>query len=136
MESMNMTRSSVNGWGLYQWSPEHQEHHGAEMIHPNDLANWNSRHPYGGYFECLGVEDGYLVLGDGKAKYRVKSQLYREVDAPCKRIGDVVEVESKGQIMEAVVVGIQWHHQKSEPFYLIEKDGKQSSKQYWSSDFR
>lgn len=106
------------------------------MIHPDDLASWNSTHPYGGYFECLGGEGEYLVLTDGKAIFRVKPQLFREVNAPSRRIGDAVEVESKGRIVQVVVVEIHWHHQKNEPFYLVENNGKQSSRRYWGSDFR
>ena len=136
VESLDLTEHFVGKWGFYPWSPEHQEHHGPDTIHPGDLNAWSQSHPYGGLFECVGVDGGYLILAYGKQRFRVRPQLFRKVARPSHRIGDVVQLESKGQIVRGVVVKIQWHHQKNEPFFFIEKEGKPSSKRYWDSDFR
>lgn len=130
-----MEQISSSRWGFFTWSPEHQEYHGASMIHPDDLDSWNRSHPYGGLFECIKIEGKYLVLRHGEDTFRAKPDLFHSVKRPLKQIGDPVEVESKGEQKTAVVVEIQWHHQKNEPFYFLIMDGKKSSKRYWNSDF-
>ena len=130
-----MEQISNSEWFFFPWSPEHQKHHGASMIHPDDLDSWNQSYPYGGLFECVMREGEYLVLRHAKGTFRAKPELFRIVNRPAKRVGDAVEVESKGERKAGTIVEIQWHHQKNEPFYFLMIDGKKSSKRYWDSDF-
>ncbi|MFN9753482.1 MAG: DUF6960 family protein, partial [Planctomycetota bacterium] len=124
MEQISSTR-----WGLYPWFPEH----GESMIHPDDVAAVKDLTPNGKVFQVIEEDGTYLVLSYGEVRFRAKPDLFRAVDRPDKQIGDAVEVESKGEPKSGTIVGIEWHHQRNEPFYFVAIDGKQSSKRYWDS---
>jgi hypothetical protein len=65
----------------------------------------------------------------------VKPCLFREVPAPARRIGDAVEVVSKGERLAATVREIQRHFGRKEPFFLLARGEKHLGKRYWKSDF-
>lgn len=119
-------------WGLYPWFAEH----GTELVHPDDVEAWIALQPYGLVFERIGEAGEFIKLAYGGQVFRVKPDLFRPVQPPLKRIGDVVRVELSGALTEAVVVEIKWHFKRGEPFFLVEKKGKRSKKRYWASDFK
>ena len=130
MEQIDSSRQ-VPCWGLYPWFPEH----GEQMIHPNDVSIVIALSPYIRVFELVDVDEDYLVLSYGDCTFRVRPNLFHEVEQPIKRIGDIVQVESKGEIVTGLIVEVQWHYKKNKPFYFITKNGKQVSKRYWEIDF-
>lgn len=131
MESIDSTAQSPIQWGLYPWFTEHS----TELIHPEDLDSLQAFSPYGKVFEVIGRDEDYIFISYGGQTFRVKPTLFQPVPRPAKRIGDVVRVQLKGKTELGIVVEVQWHHQKSEPFYIIEIEGKLSSKRYWHHDF-
>lgn len=106
------------------------------MIHPDDLASVKELTLNGKVFQAIEEDSTYLILSYGEVTFRAKPDLFWAVDCPPKQIGDVIKVESKGEQKSGTIVGIEWHHQRNEPFYLVAIDGKQSSKRYWNSDFK
>ena len=132
MEPLGERNTEERTWGLYPWFQEH----GTHLVHPNDLEAWVALQPYGRVFERVGEEGEFLKLAYGNHVFRVKPDFFRPVRSPSKRIGDVVRLESGGEVKEGTIVEIQWHHQRNEPFYLLKINGKRSSRRYWDSDFK
>jgi hypothetical protein len=115
-------------WGLYPWFEEQ----GVDLIHPDDLAAVKALMLYGKVFRLLGEHEGFVRLGYGKAEFRVRPSLFKEISAEVHAIGETVVLKD-GRIGE--VIGVQWHHQRSEPMYQLRLEGKKRSNRYWNSDF-
>ena len=128
--------SNSSSWGFQPWSPEHSVYHGTSVIHPDDFERWVEQYPYGGVFECIGREDGYLVLSTGSSRFRVKPNLFKPIAKEVKPLGTQIVIESKGTSKNASIVDIRWHHQKGEPYYFVEVDGKRLSKRYFNADLK
>ena len=95
-------------WGLYPWFEEH----GADLIHPEDLATARALVPSGKVFRLVGEEDGYLRLRYGDVEVRARPTLFEPVAGRVRGVGEVVAL-SDGRAGE--VIGVQWHHQRDEP---------------------
>lgn len=118
-------------WGLCQWFEEH----GTDIVHPDDLEAFRRFLPNGKVFQCLCQEGDYLVLRYGDLRFRVRPLLFKPVPVPSTKIGDRVRIRSNGEVLPAVITGMAWHFQRSEPYYSVTVNGKERSKRYWQSDF-
>lgn len=117
-------------WCLYQWFEEH----GVSCIHPDDLNDFKDLKPNGKLFKCLGADGDFVILEHTGRSYRVKPSLAKAMPAPAFAYGDMVQVTSSGEERHGVVREIMWHFQRNEPYFLLEIEGKASSRRYWSGE--
>lgn len=120
----------IGEWCLYPWF----ESHGIEHIHPEDLSAFRDLKPNGRLFANLGIDGDYMVLQHAEKLFRVKPSLAKFVPAPAFSYGAAVRVINGDEIRLAVVREIIWHFQRNEPFFLLEVEGKASSRRFWSSE--
>src|SRR6266436_9514636 len=92
-------------YGICPWFPEH----GVELIHPDDLALFGKFRPAGKVFR-VSTQDDWLQLAYGDQAFRVRLQLIRWVPPTKFDIGDHVLALQHGDMAQAVVDGIEWHH--------------------------
>ncbi|RCX18762.1 hypothetical protein DFR58_10431 [Anaerobacterium chartisolvens] len=119
----------INSWGLYPWFIEDGEY----LIFPKDIESFKKLSPYGKVFRCIDEVDGYLVLKYGNETFRVKSDLYKIVDAPFFEIGCNVKLV-KDNTQVGTIEEIQWHQKNKVPMYYISINGKQKSTRYFNED--
>lgn len=117
-------------WGLYQWFPEY----GEDMIYIDDLEKFKELSPNGKVFKCIDENKDYLFLVYGEEIYRVKSDLYKQVEKLLFQIGDKVKL-IKDSSQEAIILEVNWHYKNNEPIYYISLNGKKKSSRYTNKDF-
>ena len=112
-------------WGLYPWFEEH----GANLVHPHDLLSFEPNNTR--VFYCKNIEHEYLVLQFGHFEYRVKPINYKEIEKPKFIFNNQVTTRSgySGKIVE-----IHWHYKDNRHYYLLELQGKKSSKRYFEEE--
>ena len=115
-------------WGLYPWVEEH----GADLIHPDDLATVIDLLPHGKVFRLVGEEGGFLRLRYGDSEFRARPSLFKPVVGNVRGVGEVITLLD-GRKGEVLVV--QWHHQRGEPMYQLRVEGMKKSSRYWNADF-
>lgn len=117
-------------WGLYQWFPEY----GEDMIYIDDLEKFKELSPNGKVFKCIDENKDYLFLVYGEEIYRVKLDLYKQVEKPLFQIGDKVKL-IKDSSQEVIILEVSWHYKNNEPIYYISSNGKKKSSRYTNKDF-
>lgn len=117
-------------WGLYQWFPEY----GEDMICADDIEKFKELSPNGKVFRCIDQNKDYLFLKYGEDIYRVKADLYKQVEKPLFQIGDKVKL-IKDSFQEAIILEVNWHYKNNEPIYYISLNGKKKSSRYTCKDF-
>ena len=119
----------VGRWLLFPWFEEH----GVSHVYPDDLDALRRLQPYGKLFLAIRVEDDFLQVAYGETALRVRAGLANPVSCSPHPVGESVTLLDG---RPAVVVGVQWHHARSEPFYSLKVNGKRKTKRYWGSDLR
>jgi hypothetical protein len=117
-------------WCLYQWFDEH----GASCIHPDDFNDFKDLKPNGKLFRCLGTDEDFVIVERAGRSYRVKPSLAKAIPSPAFTYGDAVRVTSGGEERRGIVRELMWHFQRNEPYFLLEIEGKTSSRRYWTSE--
>jgi hypothetical protein len=120
----------IGKWCTYPWFEEH----GVSCVHPDDLDDFKALKPNGRLFRCIGSDENFLVLEHAGKQYRVTPSLAKPVPDPAFGYGDAVRVTSGGAERRAVVREIMWHFQRNQPYFLLEVEGKTSSRRYWSDE--
>lgn len=100
---------------------------GIEHIHPDDIEEVHDIMPYGKVFENKGLQDGYLLLQYGVRRIRVRPELVQDIGSIPISIGSQVNMNGT----QALVVDIGWHFKRDMPFFLVSKNGKKSTRQYF-----
>lgn len=104
------------------------------MIYIDDLEKFKELSPNGKVFKCIDENKDYLFLVYSEEIYRVKSDLYKQVEKPLFQIGDKVKL-IKDSSQEAIILEVNWHCKNDEPIYYISLNGKKKSSRYTNKDF-
>jgi hypothetical protein len=118
-----------NTWGRYRWFIEDGEH----LIAESDLKRFIKYQAKSILFNCIDEDDEFLTLQYKNEVFKVKPDLYKQVDTPKFRYGDRVKLVDKPDV-QAIIDDITWHSDRNEPMYFIIVNGKKRSKRYWGSD--
>jgi len=124
------TSPSIGTWGLYGWTREA----GSSLIHPDDIDRFSKFAATSAVFRVAGTIDKWLVLEYGSDRFRVAPGLFKPVHGPKRSVGDVVTVATGGCSRAARIVEIRWHYERNRAYYLLEFDGRRSSRWYWDED--
>ena len=104
-------------------------------IHQDD---WNilQIYPYKhSIHQCIGYDEGFLVLQFGYQQIRVKPNHFQVSDEPqFKPFERVKYLNSKGVLEYGIVKGIHWHNNERRFYYDIEVNGKMKSRRYYDED--
>lgn len=115
----------VNTWGLFPWFQEYDK----GLIHPDDLYNFQPQNS--SVFFCIGIEDKYLVLQQGKYEYRVIPTNYKVIYPPKFSFGMEV-LTTNGDV--AYIEEIHWHHKDKRHIYLLIKDGRKLKRRFYEEE--
>lgn len=116
-------------WGLYPWF----ESDDINLIHESYRDRLISLQPYGKLFECIGVEQDYIVIQYNFENFKVKPLLYKQVPPPIYTFGETVILVNHPNI-EGSICDIHWHHKYEKEIYYLELNGKKKSKRYFRED--
>lgn len=116
-------------WGLYPWFKES----GRELIHPNDICDFEKLQPYGLVFENIAFSDLYLTLRYRNDTFRVKPDLYEIVSIPKFRFGDIVRTKDNYN-QKCIIEHILWHYKRGCEMYILSVLGELKSKRYFFDD--
>lgn len=122
-------------FGVFPWWPED----GNDWVHPQDIALARDMIPSQRVFCRDGTEDGYLLLYYGRTKLRVRRTLWQEVPGEEFRIGDWVEVLSRGMLNSprtGMICEMLWDEADNAIRYQIEENGLQIDQRYTRDDLR
>jgi len=112
----------VGGFGVCNWFPEHGEH----LVLDSDRAAFAALIPAGMLFRRVGSEGDWITIKYGDNIYRVNPSVLKTVSAPAFEVGQNVVAKGK----EAKIIYLGWHFKDARPIYLVEFDGKRSSRRY------
>lgn len=74
--------------------------------------------------------DQLIRIGDHE--FKISSEKIVPVEGEIYAVGDEVLVDGRqAKIRDAI-----WHYAKNQPFYLLDIDGKKSSKRYFNDDLK
>lgn len=104
------------------WFPEHGYH----LVVDEDQERFSALSPAGKVFRCLGSSGDWISIRYGADQYRVSHEVLKPVPSPSFEVGQDVIVKGK----PAVVLHIGWHFKDGAPIYLLEIEGKRSSRRY------
>lgn len=122
----------MHRFGLYPWVEEH----GTQLVHEVDLHDWRALMPYGKVFELRGQADEFLELGYGARTFRVRPDMWREVQGVAFGVGDKVTVLNGEAGGEMVIREALWHFEREQVFYLLWKQGRASTRRYFQAEVR
>lgn len=111
-------------WGVYQCFQGTDD----DMIAAEDREEFFALKPNGKVFQCVSMSDGMIKLKYGKKEFRVIPKLYKVVNEPQYKLGDIVEIIEKSSIGQ--IIDVEWHIKDNTPFYFLEIEGKRSGKRY------
>lgn len=117
-------------WGFYRGFVGISD----EMVDSDCLEEFNSIHPHGKVFHCLEEEENMLTIEYGKSNFKIDAQLYREVEEPTYKVGDLVEITEKSAVGR--VADIFWHIKNDAPYYILEIQGRKSGRRYWDAELK
>lgn len=122
---------SPRRWALFTWFVEH----GVEHLHPDDVAGALALVPAGKVFEVIDDGDGLTLRFGRRTTLRVRSTARLEpVAAPAHAPGDAVVIVASDE--PAVVLEIHWHRNEAQPFFVLERAGRRSSRRFWARELR
>ena len=104
------------------WFPEH----GAHLVADDDRERFAALSPAGKVFRYLGADAGWILIQYGADKYRVSAEVLKPVSPLAFEVGQHVMAKGK----PAVVLHVGWHFKEAAPIYLLEVEGKRSSRRY------
>lgn len=109
-----MRRQSLR-FGLYSWFPEH----GYSFVHPANRRDFEDIQPFGKVFELLDFANGWLLLRYQDRQYKVKPELFSEVDKPPLRYGDWVNVKNRPDLPSpsAEINDVFWNEREGRAYY-------------------
>jgi hypothetical protein len=116
----------INTWGLYPWFREW----GLDLIHPDDLATVEAHSPYGVVCEIIGSDGPFLVIRSSSHQFRGKPVLFQPVPPPAFHVRQRVKTQAPRTPRIGFIRVIGWHYKRNEPYYLLEVNGKASSRRY------
>lgn len=122
-------------YGIYPWWPED----GDAWVHPDDVPIARRVIPSERVFCRDGREGPYVVMRYGNLRLRVRRTLWLEVPGEGYRVGDWVEVMSKGSQNEFRTGRIRemlWHAKSQSIRYQIEQAGQPIETLYSADDLR
>ena len=104
-------------FGLYNWFPEH----GYTYVHPANRRDFEDIQPAGKVFELLESANGWLLLRYQDRQYKVKPELFVEIDRPPLRYGDWVRVQNQPEIPNypAEVNDVLWNEREGKAYYAL-----------------
>ena len=110
-------RSQSLRFGLYPWFPGH----GYTFIHPANRRDFEDLQPAGKVFELLEIANGWLLLRYQDRHYKVRPELFIEVDRPPLRYGDWVKVLSMPELPNAPaeVNDVLWNEREGRAYYAL-----------------
>ncbi|WP_097007020.1 DUF6960 family protein [Lacrimispora amygdalina] len=111
-------------WGVYQCFQGTDD----DMIAAEDREEFFALKPNGKVFQCVSMSDGMIKLKYGKKEFRVIPKLYKVVNEPQYKLGDIVEIIEKSSIGQ--IIDVEWHIKDNTPFYFLKIEGKRSGKRY------
>ena len=115
------------------WRPED----GIQVFHPEERnGDWRelTQRYVEKIFFCSGyTDDGYLILHEREKQYRVKPDIYQTVPTPTFRYGDVLREKANSE-RTGQVYYIGWHFKHKREYYLLNINGKHSTKRVFSDD--
>ena len=117
-------------WGLYQCFQGTDDN----MIAAENREEFFALKPNGKVFQCVSMSDGMIKLKYGKKEFRVNPKLYKVVNEPQYRLGEIVEIIEKSSIGQ--IIDVEWHIKDNAPFYFLEIEGKRSGKRYKDYDVK
>lgn len=123
----------IDTWGEYPGLGRKEDLH---LIHPDDRelveSLTSSRFAYC-IAHCVGIENEFLLLGYGDLTVRVMPENYVERQTPVLDYGDEVR-EREDEQRYGRIRRIIWHVKHEREYYLLEIDGRDSSKWQFSDD--
>jgi hypothetical protein len=104
-------------FGLYPWFPEH----GLTFIHPANRRDFEDIQPGNKVFELLEAANGWLLLRYQDRQYKVKPDLFTEIDQPPLRYGDWVKVLNMPELpnLPAEVNDVVWNEREGRAYFAL-----------------
>ncbi len=123
-----------NTWGIYPWFIEYIPQ---RYIYPQDLESFKTLSAYKKVFFCISEDSNYICLSYGQKRFRVKPDLYKQIETDGFFIKDTVEIlNGSSQGKKATIENMYWHHKKQKIMYELKVNGKIKSRTYYQEDFK
>lgn len=126
----------LNKWlylDLLFYKDEFQEINKLDLVHPMDVERFKSN-PMDRLYECIGVDEEYLLIKGRHAEYRVKKEAVKQLmPTPAFKWGDRVILRSQ-QNLDTVISDFFWHHKDQKYYYHISENGKRKSNRFSDGD--
>ncbi len=104
-------------FGLYPWFPEN----GYTYIHPANRRDFEDIQPAGKVFELLETANGWLLLRYQDRQYKVRPELFTEIDQPPLRYGDWVRVQNMPDLpdLPAEINDVFWNEREGRAYFAL-----------------
>lgn len=122
-------------YGCFPWWPED----GNEWVHPADVETARAMIPSGRVFRREGEDGEYQLIHYGDVTLRVRRAMWLEVVPEGFKIGDWVEVLSRGMRNEprtGVIRDVLWDERAQAIHYLIAESDVPISERYTREDLQ
>jgi hypothetical protein len=120
---------AARAWGCVPWLPGKDE----ALVHPDDREALTRLRPHGRLMAHVGDVDGYLVVAEGDARFRIRPALWIPCSAPSFVPGQPVHILAQPE-RAAVVAEVWWHSRDARPFYFLNVGGRRSSRRYFDAE--
>ena len=120
----------LNTWGFYRGFMGRDD----ELVDDECREAFYSIKPHGKVFHCTNVNGEMLTVEYGEKRFKVNSKLYQLAEEPKFKVGDLVEIIEKN--IGGRIEDVFWHIKNAEPYYILEVQGRKSSRWYTDRDLK
>lgn len=124
----------VGKCGRYLWSDDIEP---KSWIHNESYDSFTTQHTLGRVYHCINESDGYITIQSNRDEsYRVNPEGFDVVKSTSFYIGDTVTVLNGSKAGKcAVICGMGYHLKNQKIIFILNIEGKKSSRQYFEGDF-
>ena len=115
-------------FGVVQWTSETDE----RLAAPGEKSRLLEHRVNGRVALLVGADGSFQRVRIGDQEFRISAEKIAPAEGTKYAVGDELILDGKPTKVKEVV----WHYAKNQPFYLLDIDGKKSSKRYFNDDLK
>lgn len=119
--------------GRYLWFLDEKRR---DWIFDDDFESFNAQHSLGRIYHCVEDNGDFIVIQSKRDEsYRVKKEGFRVSPFTNFYIKDRVKILNGSKVGKtAFILGMGWHSNHEKIIFILEIDGKKSSRWYFEED--